>query len=553
MGWVFWNWSGLQGLAGATLVAVPEDHGNISDSGDDTNDVGAGPGNVEADLGVDDVGHGDEGIEAAGNQGDPNELLLAVLEHPDGDCQEGEQGQGLVGPCEVTPQDVEALGVQLGEDQDDGHQSEDDGRQAQTLAVGALVDVQGLCNGQTQAAQSGVTGGDGQNHDAGQSDDTADRTQDVLADSDDSAGSAGVGSLLAQVEDTHGGSSPDHGDEAFQDHHVVEGHAALLLALHGTGDDSSLRGVEAGQDAAGHGDKEHRQEVAGLEVLAVAEGSGAVSGGLEGLEHNALPVVPQLNQGIALGKQADEHADGGEHQDAAEDGIDLADDGVDGEHGSDQIIGKNRAVDDPGGNGSGLAVEAEDTGGGDVAGGVDEHGADQQEQQADKHVVCVVDALVAVLADHGAHLSAAVTQADHAGEIVVHGAADDVADGDGDESDGSKQDALNGSEDGAGTCDVQQVDEAVLPALHGNVVHAVLLGIGGSFPVVGAEDLFAELAVNGSAHEQDHEADEKCNHKHTPFSICGRSHSEGCARPHTTIITLPELVSRPTLSTTGSL
>ena len=77
----------------------------------------------------------------------------------------------------------------------------------------------------------------------------------------------------------------------------------------------------------------------------------------------------------------------------------------------------------------------------------------------DKHVVYVVDALVAVLADHGAHLSAAVTQADHAGEVVVHGTADDVADGDGDESDGSKQDALNGSEDGAGTCDVQQVDQ----------------------------------------------------------------------------------------------
>jgi hypothetical protein len=46
----------------------------------------------------------------------------------------------------------------------------------------------------------------------------------------------------------------------------------------------------------------------------------------------------------------------------------------------------------------------------------------------------------------------------------VHSTADDVADGNGDECDGSKQDALNGSKDGTGTCDVQQVDQAVLPA-----------------------------------------------------------------------------------------
>ena len=53
---------------------------------------------------------------------------------------------------------------------------------------------------------------------------------------------------------------------------------------------------------------------------------------------------------------------------------------------------------------------------------------------------------------------------------------------------------------------------------HGNVVHAVLLGKGGSFPVVGAKDLLAELAVHCGAHEQDHETHNKCCHKtHTPF------------------------------------
>ena len=372
--------------------------------------------------------------------------------------------------------------------------------------------MQRLGNGQAQAAQSRITGGDGQHDDAHQSDDAAHISQNVAADSTHGAGGTGVGSLDAQVVDTHGGSGPDHGDEAFQDHHVVEGHAALLLALHGAGNDSSLGGVETGEDAAGHRHEEHGQEVAGGEILTVAEGNVRAVHGLEGLEGNALPVVPDVQQGIAVHEQADEHADGGEHQNGAEDGIDAADDGIDGEHGGDQVVNKDGTVDDPGGGIGGQAGEVEHLGGGDVAGGVDEHGAHQQQKQADKHVVHLVDHAVGILADHGGHLGAAVTQADHAGEIVVHGAADDVADGDGDERDGPEEDALDRPEDGAGTCDVQQVDEAVFPAPHGDEVHAVLFGVGRRFPVVGSEDLFAELAIDGGAHEQNHETQNECCH-----------------------------------------
>ena len=87
----------------------------------------------------------------------------------------------------------------------------------------------------------------------------------------------------------------------------------------------------------------------------------------------------------------------------------------------------------------------------------------------------------------------------------MHGAADDVADGDGNKRDGPEQDALDGPEDGAGACDVQQVDQHVLPLGHGDVVHAVLLGISGGLPVVGAEDLFAEPSIQGGTAEEDHE------------------------------------------------
>ena len=101
---------------------------------------------------VGDVGDADEGVEAAGDHGHPSPLALAVLEHPRGDAQEGKQGQRLVRPCEVTPQDHEAVAVGLGEHQNGDDQNEDGQSQLDALAVGGLVDVQRLRQAQTQGA-----------------------------------------------------------------------------------------------------------------------------------------------------------------------------------------------------------------------------------------------------------------------------------------------------------------------------------------------------------------------------------------------------------------
>lgn len=518
----------LGGQLGGTLLAVHAATHHIGGGAHHTDDVGRRPGDVEADVGVGDVGHADEGVEAAGDHGDPSPLTLAVLEHPCGDAQEGKQGQRLVGPCEVTPQDHEAIVVDLGEHENGDDQREDGHSQLDALAVGGLVDVQRLGQAQTQSAQRRITGGDGQHDNADQGDDAAHMTQQVLAHNAHGAGSqSGIGLLQSQIVHAHGAGSPDHGDEALQHHHVVEGIAALTLALHGTGDDSGLGGVEAGQNATGHGHEEDGQEVTIGEVVRVGEGThGAVSTGEA--QHGSSPAVPDVQQGHAGDEDADEDTDGGEQQDTAEDGVDLADDGVDGEHGGDQVVQENHTVDDPCGGVGGLAAEAKDLRGSDVAGGVDEHSAHQQQQYAHEHVVELIDTLGGVAADHLGHLGAAVAQADHAGEIVVHGAADDVADGDGQKRDGPKQDALDRPEDGAGACDVQQVNEAVLPAAHGDEVNAVLLGVCGGLAVIRPENFFAEAAVQGRAAQQDDESDDKCCHrKHSPlysfFSTCGVS------------------------------
>ena len=288
--------------AGTALLAVPDDHDHIGHSRADADDVGGGPGNVEADLSVGDVGDADEGVPGGGDQGDPHELGLLVLEHPHRDGQEGEQGQSLVGPGEVAPQDVEAVRVELGPHDDGSHQDEDGHSQSQALAIVGLIHVEGLGHGQAQSAQSGVAGGDGQDDDAQQSDDAAHGAQDVLADhTDGGGGQRGVGLLQAQVVGAHGTGSPHHGDEALQDHHPVEGGAALPLALHGAGDDGGLGGVEAGEDAAGHGHEEHGQEVLGIKVVLVVEGIGAVEA------HGGDPLLPHVQQGIALEEDTDEH------------------------------------------------------------------------------------------------------------------------------------------------------------------------------------------------------------------------------------------------------
>jgi len=339
--------------------------------------------------------------------------------------------------------------------------------------------------------------------------------QQVLADDAHGAGSQRSLRLLqSQIVHAHSTGSPDHGDEALQHHHVVEGVAALTLALHGAGDDSGLSGVEAGQNAAGHRHEEDGQEVAVGEVISIGEGAhSAVSTGQA--QHGSSPAVPDVHQGHTGDEDADEDTDGGEQQDTAEDGVDLADDGVDGEHGGNQVVQEDDTVDDPGGDGGSLAVKAEHLGGGDVAGGVDEHSAHQQQQYAHEHVVELIDTLGGVAANHLRHLGAAVAQADHAGEIVVHGAADDVADGDGQKRDGPKQDALDRPEDGAGASDVQQVDQAVLPAFHGNIVHAVFLGISRRLAVVRPEDLLTEATVKSCASDQDDKADDECRHRNT--------------------------------------
>ena len=58
-----------------------------------------------------------------------------------------------------------------------------------------------------------------------------------------------------------------------------------------------------------------------------------------------------------------------------------------------------------------------------------------------------------------------------------------------------------------------------IPGGHGDVVNAVLQGIGGGLTVVGTEDLGHVLAVEQVAHEQQHDTENEGNHRVSSLNI----------------------------------
>src|SRR5690606_27641503 len=101
-------------------------------------------------------------------------------------------------------------------------------------------------------------------------------------------------------------------------------------------------------------------------------------------------------------------------------------------------------------------------------------------------------------------------EAHHPREVVVHGAADDVADHDPDQRDGTVQGAENGTENGTDTGDVQDLDEKGAARPQWYVVdpcEETLLGsdIGRIYPRL----LFHEGTVEAVTEQQDGKAEEE--------------------------------------------
>ena len=219
-----------------------------------------------------------------------------------------------------------------------------------------------------------------------------------------------------------------------------------------------------------------------------------------------------------------------EHQNDTEDRIDTADQLVDRQAGRQEIVGEDDNIHDPGRRIGRRAGPLEDLRRRNVAGRVDEHRADKQQKQADEYIIQNVYGPVCVILHKIRHLCAAVPRADHAREIVVHRAADHVADRNRQKRRRPEQNTLNRSHDRTCSGNVQQVDQAVPPCLHGDIVHAVLPRIGRRLAVVRSENILAELTVQRAAADKNHETDKKCCHVMLPSSWPPPADAEGVPR-----------------------
>ena len=151
-------------------------------------------------------------------------------------------------------------------------------------------------------------------------------------------------------------------------------------------------------------------------------------------------------------------------------------------------------------------------GGCQVSGSIDEYCSYQQQQEADENLIETVNLLVSVPLNHLGHLGSTVTETDHTAEVVVHSSSQHISQRNGDKGDGAKQDSLDRAKNGACTCNVQQVNEAVLPHWHWNIVYAVTLGVARCLAIIWSKDFYAKLAVEKASHHKNCQSNKKCNH-----------------------------------------
>ena len=236
--------------------------------------------------------------------------------------------------------------------------------------------------------------------------------------------------------------------------------------------------METGDGAAGYGDKH--------------EGPDRRPAGMHVVE-----IVPDFRDRVsAVREDADDNTYCHDDQTDAEQRIDPSYDLINGDEGRDEIISK----DDPQPDfllceDTGTAVIG-DQGDNQTGRSYRENGThhDQKHDAEDTHNV-LHQASKINAADLG-NRYAVISLRKHTGEIVVHAACENSAEGDPEEYDRSPEGALHGSEDRAKTGDIQKLDEKQLPLRHDNVVHAVINTDSRSLPVIRCEGIIHDFAID---------------------------------------------------------
>ena len=222
---------------------------------------------------------------------------------------------------------------------------------------------------------------------------------------------------------------------------------------------------------------------------------------------------------VALGEEGRDEAEGHEDEQGAEEGVDAADERVDGQHRGAHVVGEDDAGPAPErdvADDRGILDAGEQAGGTGGEDGADHDEQDEAEDHGEGH-----DEVAEVAGDDFGVGGSPVAQADHAGDEVVHSAGEDGAEDDPEQGRGAVLGAQDGAEDRAKSGDVEELDEIDLPHGHGHVVHAVGHGLGGrGTAAVDPEDFLRQHAVDGVACDEQDEAEEEvgsAGHSRKPY------------------------------------
>ncbi|CCY05958.1 unknown [Eggerthella sp. CAG:1427] len=437
--------------------------------------------------------------EGSGNSRQP--VVLLIVEQIHGGSPQHDHRQRLVGPAEVTPDDGIVDGAQSITHTQNSADTQHGHTQQQTVLPLLLVQLEPVGQHQTGAAEGRIARGDGAGNHAQHGQRHTDLTHGLDAHIVNGSrltvgqnlGQSGIQATGDLIQGASG-SGPHQRNDTLGNHGAVEHEVTLLLALHAASHQGALRGMEAGDSTAGHGD-EHEAPHGG-------------SAGMHGAE-----VVPQLGNGVLrLDKDTDDHAHRHNDQADTKQGINLADDLVDGQEGGDEVIDQhdNQPEQRGGDDTVGAAVLEQ---GDDQAGRANsKHRTHHNQQHHAEHTHDVLHEAAQIDAGDLGDGGTVVALAHHTGEIVVDAASEDGAEGDPQEHDGAPQSTLQSAEDGTEARNVQQLDHEQLPLGQDYIVHAVVDLYGRRFTVVGAEGVLHDLAVQEVAADQQSKTDQKTNH-----------------------------------------
>ena len=182
-------------------------------------------------------------------------------------------------------------------------------------------------------------------------------------------------------------------------------------------------------------------------------------------------------------------AEGHDDQADAEEGVQLADDLVDGEHGCQEVVDQND--DGPESDAEGAWRQQ-----GQKAGRpYHEDDADTQQQNDGKDAHQGFHERSQINSDDFGNAGAVVALRKHAAQIIVDCPGEDGAKYDPKIYDRTPNRSGKGAEDRPQSCDIEELDQESSPWLHGYVIYAVRMGCAGCQPLVRPKDAFDDFSI----------------------------------------------------------